>query len=322
MEDRLLRRVTRAAGVSDLVSVLAERLTPTDLQSLMLAVYAARAGRVAPAELLASYERNRFAGPSPADPRVLAVFDAAAFALLGELGYAGIELSPLSPLGTVAAVTDVSQHKVLTTSRNSEVLADSTNVLALESAARRRDLLRRDPRSRDRVRLCASHRLVRGQFFDRPGTLPHFRLLALTTAGRDEGSFRFETAALTEQLDAHLRLLAEGRRQGLLIDRVRVSVTDLSQGVRRDALASVLDLLAARHPAVALGFDDEREQGRGYYRDACFFVHATTAGGDELLITDGGFTDWTAQLLSNAKERLLISGAGTERLCTRFAAPG
>ncbi|MEU8075455.1 hypothetical protein AB0B31_08385 [Catellatospora citrea] len=319
MEDQLLARVARAAGVADLVSVLADRLTPTDLQSLMLAVYAVRADRVSPADLLASYERNRFASPSAADPQLLARFDAAAFGLLGELGYGGVELSPVSPLGTVAAVTEVSQHKVLTTGRNSEVLADSTNVLALESAARRRDLLRRDPRNRDRVRLCASHRLVRGQFFDRPGMLPHFRLLALTTAGRDEGSFRFETTALTEQLDAHLRLLAEGRRQGLLIDRVRVSVTDLSQGIRREALASVLDRLAARHPVVGFAFDDEREQGRGYYEDACFFIHATTADGDELLITDGGFTDWTQRLLSNAKERLLTSGAGTERLITRFA---
>ena len=29
---------------------------------------------------------------------------------------------------------------------------------------------------------------------------------------------------------------------------------------------------------------------------------------------DGGFTDWTAQLLGNRKERLLISGYGVERL--------
>ena len=31
-------------------------------------------------------------------------------------------------------------------------------------------------------------------------------------------------------------------------------------------------------------------------------------------IGDGGFTDWTARLLSNEKERLLITGYGTDRL--------
>ena len=30
-------------------------------------------------------------------------------------------------------------------------------------------------------------------------------------------------------------------------------------------------------------------------------------------LIDGGFTTWTQQLLSNNKERLLISGLGTER---------
>lgn len=36
-------------------------------------------------------------------------------------------------------------------------------------------------------------------------------------------------------------------------------------------------------------------------------------------MADGGFTTWTADLLSNAKERLLISGLGIERLCGLFA---
>ena len=33
-------------------------------------------------------------------------------------------------------------------------------------------------------------------------------------------------------------------------------------------------------------------------------------------IGDGGFTDWTAQLLANGKERLLITGYGTDRLAS------
>jgi len=31
-------------------------------------------------------------------------------------------------------------------------------------------------------------------------------------------------------------------------------------------------------------------------------------------IGDGGFTDWTARLLSNEKERVLIAGYGLDRL--------
>src|SRR5262249_47336941 len=159
--------------------------------SLLLAVYRRRAADLAPAKVLEAFERNRFVGPGLVDASVMSSFDTAWFAMLGRLGYGGLELSPLSPLGTVATVANVDQNKVSTALRNCEVVADSTNVLALESAARRRRTLRQEPRSREVVRLCASHRLVRGQHFDRPGMLPHFRLMALTTAGRDVGSFRF-----------------------------------------------------------------------------------------------------------------------------------
>ncbi len=72
------------------------------------------------------------------------------------------------------------------------------------------------------------------------------------------------------------------------------------------------------HPGTAFAFDDDRESG--YYSGACFEIRATTGSGDDLSVGDGGFTTWSADLLSNAKERLLISGLGLERLCERFRA--
>ena len=47
--------------------------------------------------------------------------------------YEPVELSPLAPLGTSSVVGTVHQNKVVSTSRNSEVLSDPTNVLALEA---------------------------------------------------------------------------------------------------------------------------------------------------------------------------------------------
>jgi hypothetical protein len=149
--------------------------------------------------------------------------------------------------------------------------------------------------------------------------MAHFKLLGLCTAGRDEGSFRFETEALAEQIGLHLDLLGRIRERGRPIAELRVSVTDLSAGRHRAALRErVLDRLATAHPGTAFGFDDERTGGRGYYTGASFEVHAITPGGEEAGIVDGGFTSWTAALLSNAKERLLISGLGVELLCDRF----
>ncbi len=59
--------------------------------------------------------------------------------------------------------------------------------------------------------------------------------------------------------------------------------------------------------------DRARQAGRGYYRDLCFKVNAYSAG-EAREIGDGGFTDWTARLIANQKERLLISGLSLDRL--------
>ena len=59
--------------------------------------------------------------------------------------------------------------------------------------------------------------------------------------------------------------------------------------------------------------DRARQAGRGYYHSLCFKVNAYVQG-EAREIGDGGFTDWTARLTANHKERLLISGLSTDRL--------
>lgn len=322
MSDPMLERIQREAGIPELIDALVERLAPTDLQSLLLEVYRRRAVGVHPSQLLERYEQDRFVRPSDLAPCVLADIDRLVWSLLPD-HYTAVELSPVCPLGTNATVAPVDQNKVVTTIRNTEVVADATNVLALECASRRRLLLRLDPQNRERVRLCASHRVVRGQAYQAaPGVLPHFRLLGLCIAGRDEGSFQFETTSLVEQIAFYLKLLREVSRLGYLAHHLRVTLTDLEQGRREQVLdAQVLKPLMVNHPGVLCELDPDRQTGRGYYVGACFHVYATNVAGTEFELIDGGFTTWTQQVLSNSKERLLISGLGTERLCSHFSAP-
>jgi hypothetical protein len=318
--ERRLDRVVRAAGVPDVVEVLTETpVTDGILQTLLLEVYRRRAAAVSPSRLLARYEGNRFVAPSPVDPLDLARLEASIHDRLTVHGITGLALSPVTPLGTNSAIATVDQYKVLTTIRNTEVVADATNVLALECAVRRRALLRSDPRSRDRIRLGATHRVTRAQPFEGRGTMAHFALLSLCTAGRDEGSLRFETSALAEQIAVHLDVLDRVRDIGCPVANVRVNVTDLTEGRHRSVLREqVVDRLAAEQPAVSVSFDDERTHGAGYYVDVCFEIHARTPDGAELNIADGGVTRWTADLLDNAKERLAISALGIERLLAEF----
>nr|WP_042185886.1 hypothetical protein [Kibdelosporangium sp. MJ126-NF4]CEL16949.1 hypothetical protein [Kibdelosporangium sp. MJ126-NF4]CTQ91822.1 hypothetical protein [Kibdelosporangium sp. MJ126-NF4] len=294
----LLDRIERTTGVPGLAGLLAD-LAPADMRSLLLEVHRRQAAKLTPAQVLAQYKRDRFTSAATVDPAVHADYDLHAFKTLRAKGYTPVELSPVAPLGTVSVLTGTDQNRVVSTARGTEVMADSTNALALESAVRRS--------GREQVRLCASHRMVRAQPFPE-GWSSHFRLLALTVAGRDEGSFRFETDSLRAQLSAMVGLLDH-------LDDVRARVTVLDES-RRQALAEqVLDPLAAEFPQVKVDFDDSRERGRGYYVDACFELLA-----GDVSLADGGFTTWTRQLLGNAKERLLIGGLGTDLVHARFGA--
>jgi hypothetical protein len=206
----------------------------------------------------------------------------------------------------------------LTTIRNTEVCADVTGVLALEAARRRRALHRHEKRPGDAIRLCASHRVLRAQRFDGPATFPHFRILNLCTAGRDRGSYRFETASLAEHIGYYIRLVQASREAGFRTGAMRVSLTAFDE-TRYDVLrAQVLEPLTADYSETVIAFDRQRTSGRGYYVGAGFQIYVRDLSGVEHFIVDGGFTDWTQQLLSDRKERLLTSGMGSERFVFCF----
>ena len=79
-------------------------------------------------------------------------------------------------------------------------------------------------------------------------------------------------------------------------------------------MSGCLQPLDAAWPAARVRFEDDRQAGRAYYTAACFGVDAVHPDGGRSNLSDGGFVDWTAQLLADAKERLLISGLGIDRL--------
>jgi hypothetical protein len=305
-------RVAREIGGMEVVDGLAA-LSGSDFTTLMLEVVRRRAARETPASVLRRYQHDRFVRPSgvPWGPA-----RRAEDILLGCLPPETevVPLAPLVPLGTHSALATVSQHKVVTAVRACEVAADPTNALALEAAARRT----RVPSGV--VRLAAVQRVVRAQRFP-AGWAAHFGLFATVTAGRDQGSLRFELAALDEQLR-----FAVGALHAAGVRRVQVALTPLSEAGERiatataEALGSPAGSPAGSSAVAEVVTDRDRAGGRGYYRDLCFKVNALVDGAQEE-IGDGGFTDWTAQLLANGKERLLITGYGTDRLAS-FAAAG
>ena len=310
---RIINRIERDTGVPDLADILSHRLAPTDLQSLLLEVYARRAKKRDPKLLLEDHVSNRFAQPSTSSFTRLLEWDRFAFSELPKV-FQPVELSPVCPLGTGSVLSPISQDWIVSTIRNTEVVADSTNVLALECAVRRREQKNFSAGHADPVHMATSHRLLRGQRISpRPGLLQHFRLFSLCSAGRDPGNLRFETEAFLLHIGFFLNTFKKflGSKTPL-----RVAVSDFrSESPRSLVKSGVIEKLRSIRKGVRIEFDQDRKQGRGYYGELCFKIFATPLKGKDLELVDGGDVNWTQKLLNNAKERLVISGCGSERVC-------
>ena len=368
MASRILARIAAQTGVPNLAEILTRDLSGSDLQSLLLHVFQARAQRLGDSDLVAASERPLL-GPSRVDARILQRFDQLAFQVAG--GFEALELSPVSALGLNLVLGGIDQNSVLTTIRNSEVLGDPTPVLALECARRRRN-----PSTRaDAIRLCASQRVIRLQPFDIPGYSPHFRLFTLVSAGRDTGSHAFEMEHLGEHLRFYLDLCGNLATAGFSLRNPLVEVSDAAvvqdllsaAGVAMEEVRSairahkpggseqfladrgvwlpqevedprrelpgldprhrlarvkteVFDVLAQDFPEARFQFNLARLEALGYYRGLCLRISPVAPDGKRHPVIDGGFTDWTARLLQDRKERCLASGIGTEFACTRYSA--
>jgi hypothetical protein len=313
---RIIERIERDAGVPHLAAILSDRLAPTDLQSLLLEVYSRRATRREPKAVLDDHISNRFTRPSTSDPSRLLEWDRIAFSQLPKL-FHPVELSPVSPLGAVSAFTTISQDWIVSTIRNTEVVADSTNVLAIECAVRRREQKSLSARHTAPIHLAASHRLLRGQRINAgPSAHQHFRLFSLCSAGRDSGNLQFETESVCLHVGFFLTTLKKFLGSKIPL---RVAISDFGPQAPRPAVQSeVVDKLHSRYKNVKIELDQDRKQGRGYYTELCFKIFATPPTGREHELVDGGDVNWTQKLLNNAKERLVISGCGSERLCELF----
>jgi hypothetical protein len=288
----------------DLLARLANEVGGSELHSLLLEVMRRRASARSPADVLAQYRRDRFSAPAPVDQRTIVALDAELLAAADR--FEAVELSPLAPLGCCSSVAPTDQHRVVSALRTTEVVADTTNVLALECAVR----LRAAPRTI--VHLTTSQRVVRAQPIPkRPGFTQHFRLFVLASGGHEakDHAFTIDTLAL------HVRTL--------LAALVRLERCGYSFGTRRvdvlatDERAAIGDRLA---DALALDVAVERKPlAHPYYSGGLrFMLWATTSDGEEVPLGDGGAFDWLAQLLSDRRAVYLASGLGAQLIPLRF----
>jgi hypothetical protein len=285
---------------------LTRGLPASRLWSLLLEVAEARAAGRRSADLVEQWERDRFVQPGIVDQRSLVDLDGH---LLGAAAaFDAIELSPVAPLGVCAIMGHASQNKVLTALRGTEVVADPTNVMALECARR----LRRNPAAH--VRLATSHRCVRAQPLPKGrGFTASFRIFCLASAGLEQQNHACVVDAMTEHITTMIQALDRLEQHGFAFPERRIT---LLTGEDKAALG---DRIVARlgGTAIARALLDHPYYNRGLR----YQIAARSSDGVEVPLIDGGAFDWVARLTSNRRAVYVASGFGSQLAPLMFRRP-
>ncbi len=297
-------RILNQLGDDQLLRKLSE-LPGSDLNSLLLALFQAKAHGVDPAGLPRAFAANKYAAPSGIDPVLYHEQETALLSLARQEGIAGVLLSPVAPLGSSAAFGCVDQNLVMSASRGSEVLSDPTNMLAILIA----DGLKSNALSnREPLHFCATARVIRTAPLPGPRMFAHFGLFAMVSYGRDSGSYACEKQLLVKHIAYYKTLfLARYRANLSVVLRKRGGYTDTDGFFDRMAA-----LMRDELPDVPISFDHDHTDN-AYYKGINFKLYIEK---DQELIEvgDGGFVDWIARMTGDKRERCLISAIGIERL--------
>lgn len=297
----IAKHIENRRGLEGLVEQLCTQLSGSELNTLLLELFRRRAGALQPPQVLQQYTRNRFCAPSAIEQLHYLEYDTHLLKRAKERGFPSLQLSPLAPLGTCSAVGLVDQNNVVSALRGTEVVADATNVLALQVALDTRQQAQKTP-----IKYCTVHRHVRSQGLAEPWHTAHFSIFAAVTGGFDGGSYRFELAALRDHIELYRTLLQDLFDPAQLVLRLYLKEDNGSFRGHLQELFSGLSKELAVHI--------ERPDAPSAYYQLVQFKFFALHKGSEINLIDGGFVDWTQKLLQNQKHRLLISGAGTDLL--------
>lgn len=302
-----LERILNKLGKSDLITCLAEQISGSDLNTLLLKVFNEKVTNSSPSDLLKRYRENRFVHPAKIDALQLKQLEMDVLKAALHLGVSPIQLSPVAPLGCASAMGTVDQNKIISSLRGTEVVSDATNLIALHIA----DLIKSNKNQREEfLRFCTTHRHVRAQYFgDSPGMSAHFHLFCMVTSGVDQGSYSFEIQSFWDHIEVYRTIF-----KSIFSSDIEVIISERGGYKDSAGLASrIVDYgneMGLTNVVISTGAPNKENQ---YYKGLQFTVK-TVIEDKDYYIGDGGFVDWTQKILGNKKERLLISAIGLDRL--------
>ena len=298
----ILERILNKIGDAEVVEKL-NSLSQSDLNTLLLEVMKKKS--ILPNDMLKSYATNRFCVPSGCDAVEYHRFEIMLLELAKSIDIKSVMLSPVAPFGNCSTFGCVDQNNVVSALRGTEVLADPTNMVATIIADKIKN------KALDNIsptHFCTTARTTRTQPLLSENHFAHFGIFCIVSSGKDTGSYSCEKEMLLNQLEYYKLLLLEKYNAKMSITiRKRGGYTDTDGFFER-----MSELIQAEFPDTPFDFDLEHEDNN-YYKGINFKIYMGKDG-ETLEIGDGGFVDWTQQMLGNKKERLLISGIGIERM--------
>lgn len=361
--DRLLESIKPSSRLyPELGNVCArlDELSCSDLNSVLIAMSAARAEKVSARDVITG---NKFTKESGVNPRDIWEVEGLFYADT-ELEF--IDLSPVQPFGINTLLTGTSEKKIIPGLRGTEVNADPTTAIFRIAYGR---FLNGDG---DDIRLASNSRSVRAQNFgDGSKLLQHFKTFSEVTVGEQGKRFgEREVEAIIKHLVyesdcidkvvgpensivlvSNLIFTRELQRQGRLdverlLGRMReynrgdyigkgsVSLGDLlkDSGVL-DELGitsgrKIMELFVDKLSQIAPDYlprvkvDLSRVAGKDYYRHICYKIIGVDKDGEPFPLADGGSTDWAQRLNSNKQTFTVASGVGTELMAKHFIKVG
>lgn len=291
--------------LQDIVRVLADELSGSELNTILLDVFNRRIEQETPSSLLNKYEANKLVKPAPLkDVLGYKEHELQAYKLIANKGFEPVELSPVSQLGTNSVMATVDQKKVLTALRNTEVQADPTNAIALHYAS-----LKKNGKLDNRTYNYSNiSRVIRTQVFDNPNFTPHFIVLALISCGRDTGSFNFEKNELLKHLTTSYDICKSYGIEQIWYDIIPCKGYDAQSPLITESVSYVRE----KNSALNIYVIDSQHDNNYYY--GFRIKQNIVIAGNTIEISDGGLLDWTQQLLTNKKERMMTFGLGIQVL--------
>jgi len=295
-----LKKILTANGYDNIVRFLSEDLTESELNSLLLEVFRDRVSAKNASQVLKAYIDNRFTFPSSIDPIKNLEIETKILKILEKVGFEILEFSPLSPLGTSGIHNTVNQNNIVSGLRRTEVVSDITNVMALELAKRIRE-----SSESNSLNIAASHRLVRAQEFKNPGYTAHFKVIGLSSSWLDKGHYVLAEKNLIKHINTYIDIFHNVYQ--IPTEKLCLSIETSLMG--ESVNSRIQNSISEKFNDLKMRFTENTHGDSSYYSNIRFGIKLTEL---DIPIVDGGMVNWMSTLTQNKKQRLLISGIGTE----------